>query len=189
MKSPKPLLDFGGTPLLALLLEECRQSLVDSIIVVLGHDREKISENIDLAGITTVINPDYQKGQTSSLQCALRALDPETEAFVNLPVDHPLVTRKEIDALVTAYRRRNGEAKIFLPLYAQQEGRPVLFDSSLRDEILVLSADEPARSVIERFRKYVCHVPVDNPYTMKDMDTPQDYRECLQLFHSLRKAS
>ena len=25
-------------------------------------------------------------------------------------------------------------------------------------------------------------VPVENPYTMKDMDTQEDYRECLEIF-------
>ena len=42
MKSSKPLLDFGGKPLLVRLLKECRQSLVDKIVVVLGHEKKRI---------------------------------------------------------------------------------------------------------------------------------------------------
>ncbi|MBI4456670.1 MAG: nucleotidyltransferase family protein [Acidobacteria bacterium] len=187
MRSLKPLLDFDGTPLLGLLLEECRKSLVDAIVVVLGHERERILKSIDFSGVTVAVNADYRKGQTSSFQCALRAMDPATEAFVNLPVDHPLVTRTEIDAVVKAYRNRNGKSKIFIPRFGSQEGRPALFDASLRDEILALSPEAPVKDLIEKFRRHICHVSIDNPFTMRDMDTPEEYRQCLELFHTARK--
>ena len=182
MKSSKPLLDFSGMPLLSRLLQECRQSLADAVVVVLGHEKERILEQVDLSGAQVVENPNYKSGQTSSFQSALEAMDPGTEAFLNLPVDHPLVTGKEINALIQAYRNRQDTSKIFIPTFEGQEGRPVLFEISLRQEILALDPDEPVNGVIEKFRNCVVHVPVDNPYVMKDMDTPEDYRECLELF-------
>ena len=182
MKTSKPLLDFGGVPLLSLLLEECRQSRVDTVVVVLGHEKEKILEEVDFSGAQVVVNSDYRKGQTSSFQCALGAMDPATVAFLNLPVDHPLVTHREIDALVKAFRNRNDQSKIFIPTFEDQEGRPVLFDISLRREILALRPGEPVDGIIQKFRNSVSHVPVDNPFTMKDMDTPEDYRECLEIY-------
>ncbi len=185
MKTSKPLLDFAGIPLLSRLLDECRQSLVDVVMVVLGHEKESILERVDFSGVQVVENPNYKSGQTSSFQSALEAMDPETEAFLNLPVDHPLVTGKEIDALIQAYRNRPDSSKIFIPTFEGQEGRPVLFEISLRQEILALDPDEPVNGLIEKFRDCVSCVPVANPYVMKDMDTPEDYRECLEIF--LRK--
>jgi molybdenum cofactor cytidylyltransferase len=185
MKSSKPLLDFGGMPLLSRLLEECRQSLVDSVVVVLGHEKEKVLEQVDFSGVQVVENPNYKSGQTSSFQSALEAMGPETEAFLNLPVDHPLVTHREIDALIQAYRNREGPSKIFIPTFEGQEGRPVLFEISLRKEFLALGPDQPVNGIIEKFRDSVSHVPVDNPYIVKDMDTPEDYQECLELFSRL----
>ena len=182
MKTPKPLLDFEGVPLLGRLLEECRQSTVDTIVVVLGHEKEKILQQVDFSGISVVVNSHYTKGQTSSFQCALQNLDPETEAFLNLPVDHPLVTRKEIDTVVEAYRNREPGAKIFIPMFEGREGRPVLFDISVAKEILALTSEQPVNEVIERLQEDVSFVPIANPYTMKDMDTPEDYRECLEIF-------
>jgi len=182
MKSSKPLLDFGGMPLLARLLEECRQSLVDAVVVVLGHEKERILEQVDFSGAQVVENPNYKSGQTSSFQSALEAMDPGTEAFLNLPVDHPLVTRKEIDALIQAYRNRQDSSRIFIPTFEGQEGRPVLFEISLRQEILALNPDEPVNGIIEKFRDSISHVPVVNPYILKDMDTPEDYQECLEIF-------
>ncbi len=182
MKSSKPLLDFGGMPLLARLLEECRQSLVDAVVVVLGHEKERILEQVDFSGAQVVENPNYKSGQTSSFQSALEAMDPGTEAFLNLPVDHPLVTRKEIDALIQAYRNRQDSSRIFIPTFEGQEGRPVLFEILLRQEILALNPDEPVNGIIEKFRDSISHVPVVNPYILKDMDTPEDYQECLEIF-------
>ena len=182
MKTSKPLLDFAGIPLLSRLLEECRQSLADAVVVVLGHEKERILEQVDFSGAQVVENPNYKSGQTSSFQSALEAMDPGTEAFLNLPVDHPLVTCKEIDALIQAYRNRQDSAKIFIPTFEGQEGRPVLFENSLRQEILALEPDEPVNGIIEKFRDCVSRVPVANPYFMKDMDTPEDYQECSKLF-------
>ncbi len=182
MKSSKPLLDFGGMPLPARLLEECRQSLVDAVVVVLGHEKERILEQVDFSGAQVVENSNYKSGQTSSFQSALEAMDPGTEAFLNLPVDHPLVTRKEIDALIQAYRNRQDSSRIFIPTFEGQEGRPVLFEISLRQEILALNPDEPVNGIIEKFRDSISHVPVVNPYILKDMDTLEDYRECLEIF-------
>jgi len=181
MKSSKPLLDFGGMPLLSRLLEECRQSLVDAVVVVLGHEKERILQEVDFSGARVVENPNYKSGQTSSFQSALEAMDPGTEAFLNLPVDHPLVTHREIDALIQAYRNRKDQT-IFIPTFEKQEGRPVLFDISLRQEILALDPEQPVNGIIEKFRDCVSRVPVANPYMMKDMDTPEDYQECLEIF-------
>ncbi len=186
MKTSKPLLDFGGMPLLTRLLEECRRSAVDEIVVVLGHEKAKIQEQVDLSGVRVVANDQYRKGQTSSFQCALRNLNAGTKAFLNLPVDHPLVTRREIDALVEAYRSRESQAKIFIPEFEGRPGRPVLFDRDLAIEILALDSEDPVHGIIKQYQKDVARVPVENPYIMKDMDTPEDYRECLGLWEESR---
>ncbi len=185
MRTSKPLLDFGGMPLLSRLLEECRRSVVDEIVVVLGHEREKIQERVDLSGVSVVVNDQYERGQTSSFQCALRNLNRETKAFLNLPVDHPLVTRGEIDAVVQAYRNRESESRIFLPEFEGEAGRPVLFDHSLAAEILALEVGEPVCGIIEKHQQEVSRIPVANPYIMKDMDAPQEYRECLKLWEAM----
>jgi hypothetical protein len=91
-------------------------------------------------------------------------------------------TAKEIDALIQAYRNRQDSSKIFIPTFEGQEGRPVLFENSLRQEILALEPDEPVNGIIEKFRNLLVHVPVDNPYILKDMDTPEDYQECLEIY-------
>jgi CTP:molybdopterin cytidylyltransferase MocA len=155
---------------------------VDEIVVVLGHEKEKIVDQVDLSGVRVVVNHRYRQGQTSSFQCALRNLNPETKAFLNLPVDHPLVTAREIDALVAAYRSRRAKAKIFIPDFEGEPGRPVLFDHSLAAEILALGSEEPVHGIFKKHQQDISRVTVENPHIMKDMDTPEDYRDCLALW-------
>ncbi len=188
MGSLKPLLDFDGRPLLGRLLDECRRSLVDVVVVVLGHRSEEIFDAVDLGDVNVVINHDYMNGQTSSLQAALRRLHPNTRAFLNLPVDHPLVTSRDIDALVEACRGCADPFTIGAPAYQGRLGRPLLFGRGFRDVILELAPGQPVHSVLERFGSRLRRVSVDNPYTMKDMDTPDEYRECLELYRQMRSA-
>ena len=186
MGRPKPLLDFDGQPLLAVLLDQCRRSRVDTVLVVLGHHRGQILEAVDFTGVQIVNNSEYRMGQTSSVQAALRAMPPETRAFLNLPADHPLVTSREIDALIDAYSREPLADTILVPAFEGREGRPALFAWAFRTAILELPPQEPVRRILQRFRDRVRRIPVANPYTMKDMDTPAEYQECLRIYRRVR---
>lgn len=178
MGRPKPLLPFDGQPLLTRMIGEATQSRVDRIVVVLGHDAEKIQREASTDGATIVINDDHADGQTGSLQAAVRSLPAEAEALVNLPVDYPGVTRAEIDVVVDAFRRQPLPARhsIVTTLHAGRRGRPTLFARRHFDEILALRADEPARSLLDRHEQQILEVAVDNAHVLRDMDTPDDYR-------------
>jgi molybdenum cofactor cytidylyltransferase len=187
MGTLKPLLEFQGRPLLRVVLDECRRSRVDTVIVVLGHERQRILDALDFTGVQVVTNPEYRLGQTTSVQAALRALQPATRAFLNLPVDHPFVTASDIDTLVDSFRTEASSCAILVPTYHGREGRPILFGDAFREEILRLKPEEPVQSVVQRFRDRVRYVPIQNPYTMQDMDTPDDYRECLSIYQQGRR--
>ncbi len=46
-----------------------------------------------------VLNPDYRSGQTSSMQCGLRAVPADAEGVLFTLADHPAVAASTIDAL------------------------------------------------------------------------------------------
>ena len=179
MGRPKPLCTFGGRPALELVLDACgRAGLIR--IVVLGHAAKEIREGVTFGGAMVVENPDYEKGQTSSFQAGLRALPAESAAFLLFPADHPLITAAEIDPLVAEFRRRRTERKIFVPSYNLKRGHPVLFDVSMRDELLGLPADTPARKVLDLHPGRIAYVEIPTPAILMDMDTPEDYARCVE---------
>src|SRR5207302_398373 len=86
--------------LTGLLLGRC-----SPVIAVLGAHAERIRERSP-AGAELVLNPDYMRGMTTSLQCGLRAV-PETASGVLFTlVDHPGILADIDDA--EAYRKLTG---------------------------------------------------------------------------------
>src|SRR5262245_5573925 len=99
MGRPKPLCAFGSPPRLELVLDACSRAGVPRI-VVLGHTAAEVKAGVKFGGAQVIVNPDYAKGQTSSLQAGLRALPSGSEAFLLFPADHPLITEHEIKPLL-----------------------------------------------------------------------------------------
>jgi molybdenum cofactor cytidylyltransferase len=179
MGRPKPLCPFGERPALELVLDACgRAGLIR--VVVLGHAADEIRAGVTFGGAIVVVNPDFAKGQTSSLQAGLRELPPQVEAFLVYPADHPLITAAEITPLVAEYRRRRKERQIFIPSYNLKRGHPVLFDGSMREELLKLPPDTPARRVVDLHPGRIAYVEIPTAAILMDMDTPEDYARCLE---------
>ena len=55
--------------------------------------------------VRAVVNPDPSNGMLSSVHCGLRAFRENLEAVLVWPVDHPLVERGTIVAMIEAFRR------------------------------------------------------------------------------------
>src|ERR1019366_9767771 len=95
-----------------LLAEQC-----SPVIVVLGASADEIRAR-SAGPATFVVNAHYLSGQTTSMQCGLRAVPPDAEGVLFTLVDHPAVSRDTIDALfdpapgallrVPRYRGRRG---------------------------------------------------------------------------------
>ena len=71
----------------------------DPVIVVLGAHAVRIREAARRPA-TFVVNPDYQRGQTTSMQCGLRAVPAGAEGVLFTLVDHPAVAPATLDALL-----------------------------------------------------------------------------------------
>src|SRR5271163_1850658 len=92
MGSPKALLPYQGRPFLEHLLDVTVHPKIGMRRVVLGAHAEPIAKAIALQANDVVINEDWEKGQLSSIQAALRSLPPETDGILLCLIDHPLVS-------------------------------------------------------------------------------------------------
>ncbi len=183
MGRPKALLGFDGKVCLELALEAVRGH--DRPIVVLGPDGDAILARVPLDGARVVRNPDVDSGQTSSLRVALASLPAEAEAFFFMPVDHPLVRDVEVARVVDAYRANADPARsIFIPSHCHRRGHPVLCRREIAAEFLGLNPGEPARDVIRRDPGRILHVEDPEAYVLMDMDTPEDYVRCLEVYRA-----
>ena len=89
-----------------------------------------------------------------------------------------------IDTLITC--KQTTDKRIIAPLYNGKRGNPVVFDASLFPELLQVSGDEGARSVIERHRQEVATIELSDAIASYDVDTWEAYIEKLDVA-ALRK--
>jgi len=181
MGRPKALLDFDGKTCLELALESVCG--LGTPVVVLGAAREEIQSRVRLGSVQVALNDDYDRGQTSSLKVGLACLAPSSAAFLLHLVDFPLVSAEEVDALTGAFlRNRDPNKSVFIPSYGMQRGHPVLCRRDLADEFSALPDDAPLRTAINRHPQRILHVDCGQAYVLMDMDTPEDYRKCLEAY-------
>jgi molybdenum cofactor cytidylyltransferase len=146
MGSPKALLSYQGRPFLEHLLEVAHHPQIGVRRIVLGADAEPIAKEVDLAPGEIVINEEWEKGQLSSLQAALRSLPPQTDGVILLLIDHPLISSTLVGELIETFY--NSRKPIVLPVYEGRRGHPVIFSSALYEELLSAPRETGARSVV-----------------------------------------
>lgn len=171
MGSPKPLLSLGGRPLLDQVLTTVRDAGVDDIVVVLGHEAERVREGVSLDGATTIVNPAYAEGMSTSIRAGVRAADPRSEGFLIVLGDQPFVAPATIHTLMA--RRNGSSAKILIPTYEGRRGNPVLLDRSLSEEVQSITGDQGCRAIFGHHVQGILEVPVEDAGILVDLDTPE----------------
>lgn len=146
MSSPKALLPYQGRPFLEHLLEITAHREIGVRRVVLGAHAEPIAKAVDLKADEIVINQEWEKGQLSSIQAALRSLPPGTDGMVLCLIDHPLISGALVQDLIEQFYK--ARKPIVLPVYEGRRGHPVIFSASLYDELFRAPLETGARAVV-----------------------------------------
>jgi len=167
---PKALLRTReGETFLERAVARCTAVRADPILVVTGAHALSAPPPAQV-----VPNPDWPRGQLSSLQAALRVLPArEHDALLVVLVDHPLVSDATFHRLVHALATTPGAALI-RPVHEGRRGHPIVVARALFAELLAASPDGGARAVFVRHAAHVVDVPVDDPGVLADLDTPSD---------------
>ena len=118
------------------------------------------------------MNPDWARGQTTSMQCGLRAVPPDADGVLFTLVDHPAVAPATIDALLAGPRA----TLLRVPRYHGRRGHPIWFSRELIPEFLALPETGAARDVVRRHAAQTEFLDVDDPGILADIDDPEAYR-------------
>lgn len=177
MGRPKALLPIDGQTFIERIVAALKQTKVGKIIVILGHNARELQSKISHLPVEILINTDYKLGQLSSLQLAVRNLQPDLECdgmLVHL-VDHPYLA----PALVEEMIRRFYETKkrIIVPKFHGKRGHPVIFSNALFDEILKAPMEEGAKAVVNAHRAETLEIETEEEGIAVDIDTPELYQQ------------
>jgi molybdenum cofactor cytidylyltransferase len=173
MGRPKQLLDFGGRPLLEVVVGQANDSQLDEVFVVLGAQADEIRARVDFGRARIVVNQDHASGMASSLRAGLSALSADVEAAIVILGDQPDGPGR-IDRLLELERESG------LPAAALSFGGllhpPVLLRRELWGDLMALEGDVGCRAVIRARPELVAKLDVDGLNHPVDVDTPDDYR-------------
>lgn len=173
MGSSKMLLMFNGRTMIENVIENVSGSEIINILVVLGSDREILTEVVRKFNVKHCFNDNYIEGMLSSVQCGFRNLPSDFEAVMIFQGDQPLITPKTINKVIEAYRL-TGKG-IVIPVYKKKRGHPLLINRKYSKEIKKLDAHEGLRSLAYRFPEDVMEVETDDPGILRDFDTYEEY--------------
>jgi molybdenum cofactor cytidylyltransferase len=177
----KLLLELGGETLVRRAVRTAAEAGLDPVLVVLGHESERVRR--ELAGLPcrAVLNPDHAGGAGTSVRAGVAATPPEAAAIVVTLADMPFVTASMIGALVERYRA--GGPRVVVSRYGGTEAPPTLFDRSLFAELAAIAGDRGARRVARRHESEAAVVtfPAED---MSDLDRAGDYERALRRLGS-----
>jgi molybdenum cofactor cytidylyltransferase len=118
---------------------------LDPVVVVVGHEADRVRDALDGLHVRFVENPDYEEGQGTSVAAGVRGL-PEVDAAVFALGDMPYVDGASVRKLVAAYEAGAGSA--LAAGYDGERGNPVLFDATHFPALAGRDADAGGKQVL-----------------------------------------
>jgi molybdenum cofactor cytidylyltransferase len=167
----KLLLDLDGEPLVRRAARRALEAGLDPLVVVLGHEADRVREALAGLGCRWVVNPGWKRGQSTSLSAGTAALPPGAEAAVVLLADMPFVEAAMVRAVVARWRETG--APVVSSRYGEVQAPPTLYDRSVLPELQGGEGEGRGREVVRRHRERAGWV--DWPAgALADVDEPGD---------------
>lgn len=174
----KLLLHFRGRTIVENMVDTLGASKVDRVIVVLGHEADQVKYVLGDRPVQWVYNQHYQQGMTRSIQCGVKAADPNTQGLMICLSDLPRLQVEDVNYLLEHFQQSvlTSDRSIIIPTFQGQRGHPVIFSSDYQSDILAHSAPNGCQGIIKRYSQQVLEVQMDSDRCLKDIDTWSDYQ-------------
>jgi molybdenum cofactor cytidylyltransferase len=173
MGGPNKLVaEINGKPLIRMVAEEALASHARPVVVVTGHQRERVEAALSGLPVRFVHNPHYANGLGTSLRAGIAALSAEVDGAIVCLGDMPQVDAALIDRLIGAIDPDKG-ALVAVPTMDGKRGNPVVWSRRFFPELMAVEGDIGARYLIGRYPEAVAEVPVSGTAVLTDVDTPE----------------
>ena len=187
MGSHKLALPVGTMTVGSLALETALKSPLDEIYIITKEtdDADWLPVEMKLDAKCTIIKcSTAHEGQSESLRCGIqRAQANRADAVIVMLADQPFITIQMIEEMI-ACMKDNPTCRFVATTYEQSIIPPVLFSSSMYNELLILRGDKGARTILQGdFLRKGKLLPCTDKRLVFDVDTKADY----QTLHTIEK--
>ena len=159
----------GEEPAIARLARWCRQAGCDPVIAVRRADAAPLPDGLldDVVAVDTA-------EMIHSVRAGLDSI-PRVDRVLIIPIDHAGVAADTVAAVLAATADAAGAARIALPICRGRPGHPIAVTWSVVEEILAPNQGT-LRDVLRADPSRVVGVPVEDPFSRRDIDTPAELR-------------
>jgi len=168
----KLIAEIGGKPLVRIAAEQALASRASPVIVVTGHERDKVEAALADLPVRVVHNPDYADGLGTSLKTGIAAVPADADGAIICLGDMPQVDARLIDKLLAAFDPEKG-ALVVVPSIEGRRGNPVVWSRRFFPDLMAVQGDIGARHIIASYVEAVVEVPVAGDAALTDVDTPE----------------
>ena len=139
---------FDGKPLVRRTVERALASKARIVIVVTGHQEERVKAALDGLPVTFADNPAFAEGLSTSLKAGIGAFPASAAGALVVLGDMPGVSAADLDRLIEVFHK-SGDRAVVRATHEGKRGNPVLLPRSLFEAIAHLEGDTGARHLVE----------------------------------------
>jgi molybdenum cofactor cytidylyltransferase len=170
------LKDGEGVPMVARVVDNVLASHARPVVVVTGHERERVETALAGRPVRFAHAEDYAEGLSASLKAGLTTLPADIDGVVVCLGDMPLVPGPFIDRLIAAFDPEEGRA-IAMPTFRGKQGNPMLWSREFLPEMMAITGDVGARHLVGKHADRVVEVEMADDAVLKDFDTAEALRK------------
>jgi len=171
----KLLAPIDGKPMVRRTAEMILASSVRPVLVVTGHEAADVQAALVDLPLSFHHADDYADGMSASLRAGIDAVPADCPGALICLGDMPFVRPDTLDRLAQFH---SGQAAVF-PTWQGKRGNPVLLARSLFADVMKLTGDEGARTILRAIPDQVAELPIDDPGILRDVDRPDALRQTL----------
>lgn len=175
----KPMLNIGSITIAQRVIATFHQAGIDKIVMVTGYQAVTLERHLSGSGVIFLRNDRYETTQMfDSVKIGLEYLMDKCDRVLFTPVDVPLFTAETVRKLLDSH------ADLACPVCDGRHGHPLLISSALLPRILSDSGEQGLKGAVSRCGVSMTAVVVEDPGTLRDADTPEDYSKLLEYHNS-----
>ncbi|TWD94594.1 molybdenum cofactor cytidylyltransferase [Neobacillus bataviensis] len=182
----KPLLPIDGKPMLEIVLTKVLSFPFQKVLAVVGYKGNELKEAINLEDdrFNWIINEQFSEGLSTSIKAAIRFGNNETKGVLIFLGDQPLLRPSTIDQILEVIIGKGlAQSKcIVQPTFNGTPGHPVFISASMIPYLKTITGDQGAKPIF-KFADHHIYVPINDEWTVLDVDTNQDYQNIVN--HSI----
>ena len=168
----KLLVEIDGQAMVAHTLSAVVAAQVESVVLVTGHEHERVKQTLSGFNLRFAHNPVYAEGISTSLRVGLAALPADYDGVLVCLGDMPRVTTEHINRLIAAFDPLEGRA-ICVPTCGGKRGNPILWAKRFVAEMQEVAGDVGAKHLLGEHDDVVYELELNDRGVLLDIDSPQ----------------